>query len=82
MTTLLTDVLKQLALQPGQTRRVRVEDYQVEIQRIDEEHESWPMKALWLRVPPSSKAIILSVARGAPQLPTPFRVTDSDLAPE
>ncbi len=58
-----------------------VGDYQVEIQRIDEEQESWPMQALWLQAPPSSKTVSMLAARGVPQLPTPFRVQDSDLAP-
>ncbi len=82
MVMLLTDALKQLSLQPGQRRRVCVDDYQVEIQRIDEDNETGPMQTLWLQVPSSSQAVNLLAVRGTPQLPAPFHVTDSDLAPE
>lgn len=82
MTMILTDALKQLALQPGQSQRVRVGDNEFEIRRIDEEHDPGPMQTLWLQVGFSARAVTLLAARTAPQLPAPFHVAASDLASE
>jgi hypothetical protein len=85
MNIVLTDVLKQLDLQPGERRSVVVEDYCVVIQReeaslvsIDEP----PLPGFSLDLPLSSRAVTLTVNRVQPQFPAPFEVTEADLAPE
>ena len=82
MNMVLTDVLKELALQPGERRCVDVDDYLVEIRRTESVDEHGPMLDLWLDIPLSNKAITVVATRGAPQLPAPFEIGESDLAPE
>jgi hypothetical protein len=83
MNLVLNDVLRQLDLQPGESRCVVVDDYEVEIRRTDSlVDDSGPMMSLWLDVPLSPNAITIVAKRGAPQLPAPFEVHESDLAPE
>ena len=93
MSTLLAEALGQLNLQPGQTYRTTIQEYEVEVRRrsavpekppVEEQSqfEDGVMMDLWLVVPPSPAARIVSATRGAPQLPRPLQIEDSDLAPE
>lgn len=83
MSIVLAEALKELALQPGESRCVIVDDYEVEIRRpslvVD---DPGPMVDIWLNVPPSENARVISLRRGAPLLPKPIEITESDLAPE
>jgi hypothetical protein len=82
MNLLLTDFLKQLELQPGESRCVSVEGYEVEVRRPTEAQQDDAMVNLRQRLPFSDRAITLIVQRGEPQLPAPSRIDESDLAPE
>lgn len=83
MSMALTDVLKQLALQPGERRCVNVDDYQIEIRRTEQlENDEAAMLDFWLEVPASAKATTFVVTRGKPQLPASIEINESDLAPE
>ena len=83
MSVLLADALKELGLQPGESRCIAVEDYEVEVRRpslvVD---DPGPMVDIVLDVPPSSKAITFVVNERTPILPSPIEITESDLAPE
>jgi hypothetical protein len=83
MSIVLVDVLKQLGLQPGERRCVNVDDYQVEICRTEQkDNDQASMLDLWLDIPMSPKAVTLVATRGNLQLPAPFEIHESDLAPE
>ena len=56
MSIILADVLKELALQPGESRCIAVDDYEVEIRRPLVVDDPGPMVDIWLRVPPSPKS--------------------------
>lgn len=83
MSVLRAEALKELAIKPGEMRCVTVDDYEVEIRRpalvID---DPGPMVDIWLKVPPSPQARMIPVQRGAPILPSPIHIDESDLAPE
>ena len=83
MNIILADALKELALQPGESRYVTVDDYQVEIRRpalfVKDEG---PMLNIWLNVPPSDNARMIVLERGEPEFPKPIEIDESDLAPE
>jgi hypothetical protein len=83
MSILLADALKELALQPGESRCVTVDDYEVEVRRpalVVE--DAGPMVDIFLNVPPSSRSITFVVNERTPILPSPIEITESDLAPE
>jgi len=83
MSLLLIDALKELALQPGESRCVPVDDYEVEIRRpVLQVEDLGPMVDIWLHVPPSPRAITLVVEKRTPILPSRIDITESDLAPE
>jgi hypothetical protein len=83
MSIVLTDVVKQLGLQPGERRCVNVDDYQVEIRRTEQkDNDQPPTLDLWLDIPMSSKAVTIVATRGKLQAPAPFEIHESDLAPE
>jgi hypothetical protein len=83
MSVMLSEALKGLALQPGESRHVAVDDYEVEVRRpalVVE--DAGPMVDIFLNVPPSEHARIITLRRGEPQLPKPIVIDESDLAPE
>jgi hypothetical protein len=83
MSVLLADVLRDLALQPGESCCVPVDDYEVEIRRpMLQVQDAGPMVDIFLNVPPSPKSITLVVEKRTPILPSRIEITDSDLAPE
>ncbi len=82
MSILLADALKELALQPGESRCIPVEDYEVEIRRPFVVDDPGPMIHIQLRVPPSENSRMIRLVRGEPDYPKPIEITDSDLAPE
>ncbi len=83
MSIILTHALKELALQPGESRCIAVDDYEVEIRRRPWAIEDpGPMINIWLDVPPSENAKTIVLRRGEPDLPKPIVITESDLAPE
>jgi hypothetical protein len=83
MSIILAEALKELALQPGESLCVAVDDYEVEIRRPAlDVHDSGPIVDIWLNVPPSSRSITLVVNERTPILPSPIEITESDLAPE
>ena len=83
MSIMLTDVLKQLDLKPGECRCVVVDDYEVEIRRPALMiHDEGPMVDIWLDVPESENAKTVLLQRGEPEFPKPIEITESDLAPE
>ena len=83
MSVLLAEALKELALQPGESRCIAVDDYELEIRRpalvVD---DPGPMVDIYLNVPPSSQAVTFVVTERTPILPCPIEITESDLAPE
>jgi hypothetical protein len=83
MSIMLAEALKELALQPGESRCIAVDDYELEIRRRPWTIEDpGPTLNLWLDVPPSDKAITVVVKRSETELPAPIVITESDLAPE
>lgn len=83
MSIILTEALKELALQPGESRRVAVDDYEVEIRRRPWTIEDpGPMINIALNVPPSENAKTIVLRRGEPDFPKPIEITEADLAPE
>jgi hypothetical protein len=83
MSIMLAEALKELALQPGESRCIAVDDYEVEIHRVERVIEDpGPMINIWLNVPPSENAKTIVLRRGEPDLPRPITITESDLAPE
>ena len=81
MSIILTDALKELALQPGESRCVPVDDYEVEIRRPLVVDDPGPMINIWLKVPPSENSRMIRLVHGEPLLPKPFQIDESDLAP-
>lgn len=83
MSVMLAEALKELALQPGESRCITVDDYEVEIRRpaliVD---DPGPMVDIYLNVPPSPQAVTFVVTERTPILPRPIEITESDLAPE
>ena len=83
MSIILAEALKELALQPGESRCVVVDDYEVEIRRPElVVEDAGPMIDIYLNVPPSSRSVTLVVDKRTPILPRPIEITESDLAPE
>src|SRR4051812_49219754 len=83
MSIILVDALKELALQPGETRCVDIGDYEVEIRRAPiAVHDEGPMVDIVLNVPPSPRAVTFVVNQRTPILPRKIEITESDLAPE
>ena len=82
MSTMVADAIRELALQPGETRHVTVDDYKVEIRRPLMVDDPGPMVDIYLNVPPSEKARTVRLVRGEPDFPKPFQIDESDLAPE
>jgi hypothetical protein len=83
MSIILTEALKELALRPGETRCIAVDDYEVEIRRpLLVVEDPGPMVDIWLRVPPTENARTITLQRGEPLLPKPIVIDESDLAPE
>jgi hypothetical protein len=83
MSILLTEALKELALQPGESLSVPVDDYQVEIRRpVLQVEDSGSIVDIWLNVPPSPRSFTLVVEGRTPILPSRIEITESDLAPE
>lgn len=86
MSALLVDLLRGLDLQPGQSQRVWLDGYEIEIRRpqtteptLDVEE---PMVDIWLTPPASAKTVTTVAQRGDPQLPLPMVVDESNLTPE
>lgn len=83
MSVMLAEALKELALQPGESRCITVDDYEVEIRRpalvVD---DPGPMINIYLNVPPSENARTIRLVRGEPDYPKRIEITESDLAPE
>lgn len=83
MSIMLTEALKELALRPGESRCVTVDDYEVEVRRPAlVVQDAGPMVDIWLNVPPSSRSIRFVVNERSPILPSPIEIMESDLAPE
>jgi hypothetical protein len=83
MSILLADALRELALQPGESRCITIDDYEVEVRRPAlVVHDEGPMVDIFLNVPLSSRAITVVVNQRTPILPSPIEITESDLAPE
>ena len=90
MNPLLNEALAQLNLQPGETYRTTVNGREVEVRALTaagppEEPappSDWEMLDLWLDIPPSATARVITVQQGEPLLPAPFHLDESDLAPE
>jgi hypothetical protein len=82
MSALLAEALKELSLQPGKSRCIAVDDYEVEIRRPLVVDDPGPMISIYLNVPPSENAKTIRLVRGEPDYPKPIEITDSDLAPE
>lgn len=93
MRSLLEDAVAELNLAPGQTYRATVNGTEVQIHRPAEKQPAPPpdersqfedmvMMDLRLDVPPTPNAIVVTVTRGEPLLPGPYRLDESDLAPE
>jgi len=84
MSALLIEALRQLNLRPGQTHRVEVDGHPIEVSWPSDEvlePTDQPMLLPWVEFPPTSVSRTLSITRGAPLLPSPFHLTESDLAP-
>ncbi len=83
MSIMLAEALKELALQPGESRCVAVDDYEVEIRRpaLDVQ-DAGPMVDVFLNVPPSPRSVTFVVKERTPILPRPIEIAESDLAPE
>jgi hypothetical protein len=83
MNIMLAEALKELALKPGESRCIAIDDYEVEIRRpalvVD---DPGPMVNIVLKVPPSEKSRTIKLVRGEPDGPKPFQIDESDLAPE
>ncbi|MBI2805900.1 MAG: hypothetical protein HYX68_13045 [Planctomycetes bacterium] len=83
MNALLTDVLKQLDLKPGDCRSVIVDGYEVEIRRRRlAVHDEGPMVDICLDVPSSERLRTVVLKRGEPEFPKPIVIDESGLAPE
>ncbi|MBI1831887.1 MAG: hypothetical protein HYR84_10605 [Planctomycetes bacterium] len=83
MSIILAEALKELALKPGESRCVAVDDYEIEIRRVESAIDDLgPILNIWLDVPPSDKAITFVVERSETELPAPYKIDESDLAPE
>lgn len=82
MSIMLTEALKELALKPGESRCVLIDDYEVVIRRPMIVDDPGPMINLRIEVPPSENARTIRVVQGEPDFPKPFKIDESDLAPE
>jgi hypothetical protein len=83
MSVLLTEALKELALKPGESRSVAIDDYEVEIRRpIINVADEGPMVNIVLDVPPSPRSVTILAEKRSPILPSRIEITESDLAPE
>lgn len=93
MSELLQQAIANLNLQPGETYRTTVNGHEVEVRILgpasrmephdeSEELADTEMMNLWLDVPPSQAATIITVQRGEPLLPPPLEIDESDLTPE
>lgn len=86
MNSLLQQAIDSLNLQPGQTYRTTVNGHQVELRILEREESAEfadrKMLSLWLNVPPSPAAKNLTIRRGAPMLPPPLQLDDTDMTPE
>jgi hypothetical protein len=80
MSILLADALRELALQPGESRCVTVDGYEVVVRR-PASHEEGPMAQIFLKVPPSPKAVTFVVQERTRILPDPIVITEDDLTP-
>ena len=93
MSTLLADAVVELNLEPGQTYRTTVADYEVEVRRragrpaADEEPSQFAdivMLDPWFNLGdlPSPDWVTVVATVGEPMLPSRYIVDESDLAPE
>jgi len=81
----LGDALRLVDLQPGQTYREKVDGWTVEVRVLVEEATSeladQVMLQPWKEFP-FNPLVRLTAEMGPPQLPKPFVLDESDLAPE
>jgi hypothetical protein len=94
VSTTLADALKQLDLQPGETRLVTVNGYQVQLRRLPEEaappapaeepsqFADAVMPDLFLNVPPSPQAITVPAKLDPLPLPDPPIILPEDESAE
>jgi hypothetical protein len=94
MNSLLQQAIVSLNLQPGQTYRTTINGHQVEVRILKSDTSSEEsseesttfadreMVDLWLNVPPSPTARTLTIKPGAPLLPAPLELDESDMTPE
>ena len=79
----LAEAIAQLNLKPGECYRTTVRGHEVEVRMLDKAPRTEPaeeasqssdgmMLDLWLDIPPSPQAKMLTVRRGEPTLPGPF----------
>ena len=81
----LSEAIEFLQIQPGQTYRETVNGRTVEVRVLDEATSRFLDEPImlqpWAEFPFVPIATLTS-KQGPPQLPEPFTLTDSDLAPE
>jgi len=86
MSLSLAEALRLVDLQPGQTYREKVNDWTVEVRVLEDaptpELAAQVMLQPWVEFPPLNPVATVTAELGAPQLPKPFALDESDLAPE
>ncbi len=89
----LTEALAQFDLQPGEVYRTTINGHAVEVRALETAQPAESLEEpcpfadqeridLWLDVPLSPTARIITVQTGEPLRPSPFHLDESDLAPE
>jgi hypothetical protein len=81
VSTTLTDALKQLDLQPGETRLISVNGYQVEVRRLPAEPSDYADQVMldpWFTIPDPPAVGTVIAQRGTVPLPDPPVVPPDD----
>lgn len=85
MSLSLAEALQQVDLQPGQVYRETVNGHTIEVRVLDDEPTpelaEQVMLQPWVEFP-FTPVITVTAKQGPPQLPEPFVLDESDLAPE
>jgi hypothetical protein len=83
MSTTIAEAIARIPVLPGHPFRARVNGQEIEVRVVDDEtvSDQTPASEIWLDVPASSAARLMTVKRGPSQLPAPIPIVDTDLAP-
>lgn len=82
MNGLLCEALAELNLEPGQTQRVRVNGYDVEIRRLKEESMDFANSVMlepWVTFPEGAISAVVPIHVAEPTLPDPPELPDDGL---